>query len=118
MEIKKEEQHWEYTPSVSDLLAPQWTNWADGAPGYSVLDLDGFTTEEIESGKGGIIEWFEFTQELGGVGVVVSGLETQLRATLFDADESQLIVMPTLQEAVDAVFFAIIENSLGADDLD
>ncbi len=111
MNIKKEENHWQITATASDLLNANWLVTLTDAPAHSILDVSDLIETELSDCMESIRAWMEYHLELGGKGVLVTTFENEVRAAL-DATEESLIVMPTIEEAVDAVFFAIIEHDL------
>jgi hypothetical protein len=111
MIINKEEQHWVLTPSTDELLNANWLVSLNEAPAHTILDVSTLIEAELIAATKSIREWMEYHLEIGGKGVLVTPFETEVRDAL-SATEEALIVMPTLEEAVDAVFFAIIEHDL------
>ncbi len=111
MNIIKEENHWQITATATELLNANWLVTLTDAPAFTILDISELIESELNSVAESIREWMEYNLELGGKGVLVTAFETEIR-DLLSATEESLIVMPTLEEAVDAVFFAIIENDL------
>lgn len=111
MNIKKEENHWQITATASELLNVNWLVTLTDAPAHTILDVSDLIETELSACTDSLRGWMEYHLEIGGKGVLVTAFESEVRDAL-SATEDALIVMPTLEEAVDAVFFAIIEHDL------